>query len=61
MNQQQEPSPQNGQQPKSRRGLNALYWRQIFTLDSVAVKTQKMFSSHGGFLTYAMHNHRETI
>ena len=30
--------------------LNAFYWRQIFVLDSAVVKTQKLFSSHGGYL-----------
>ena len=30
-------------------GLNALYWYQIFALDSVVVKTQILFSSHGAF------------
>ena len=29
-------------------GLNAIYWYQIFALDSGVVKTQKLFSSHGG-------------
>ena len=41
--------------------LNAYNWCQIFTLNSVVVKTQKMFSSHGGFLTNAMNNHAETL
>ena len=40
-------------------GLNAFYWLQIFALDSVVFITQTLFSSHGGFLTYAMHHHRE--
>ena len=35
-------------------GLNAFYWLQIFTLDSVVVNTQNLISSHGGFLTNAM-------
>ena len=40
-----EPLPSNGQQPKLLGGgLNAFYWRQIFALDSVGVKTQKMFN-----------------
>ena len=30
-------------------------------LDSDVVKTQKLFISHGGFLTNAMNHHRETI
>ena len=34
---------------------------QIFALDSAAVKTQNLFTSHEGFLTIAMHHHRETI
>ena len=43
--------------------LNAFYWYQIFTLDYVVVKLQKMFSSHGGFLhaAFAMYHHRETL
>ena len=40
---------------------NAFYWRQIFALDSVVAKAQKLFSSYGGFLTNAMHYHGETI
>ena len=27
-------------------GLNAFYWRQIFSIYSVVVKTQKLFGSH---------------
>ena len=42
-------------------GLKCIYWRQISALDFVVVKTKKMFSSHGAFLTNAMHHHRETI
>ena len=42
-------------------GLRAFYWYQIFTLDSTVVETQNMLSSGGGFLTIAMHHHRETI
>ena len=42
-----EPPPQNGQQPKPLRGLNAFYWYQIFALDSAVVEVQKMLSSHG--------------
>ena len=30
-------------------------------IDSAVVKTQKLFSSHGGYLTIAMCNHRETF
>ena len=41
--------------------LKAFYWRQIFALDSVVIKTQSFFSSHGGFLTNAMYHHSETI
>ena len=36
------------------------YWRKIFAIDSVIMKTQILFSSHGGFLTNAIHHHRET-
>ena len=41
--------------------LNAFHWRQIFTLESAGVKTLKLFSSHGGFLIYAMPHHRDNI
>ena len=42
-------------------GLNVFYWRQIFALDYVfVVKTQKIFSSHGGFLTNAMHHQKQS-
>ena len=40
--------------------VNAFYWRKIFALDSFVDKHKNMFSSHGGFLTNAMHHHRET-
>ena len=56
-----EPPPKNRQQPKPLGGLNAFYWYQIFALDSAVVEAQKMLSSHGGFLTFAMYHHRETI
>ena len=41
--------------------LTVLYWHQIFALDSFVIETQKVFSSHGGSLTFAMYHHRETI
>ena len=34
---------------------------QIFALDSAVVRRQKLFSSHGGFLTNPVNHHRETI
>ena len=40
-------------------GLNAFYWCQIFALDYVFVNVQNLLSSDGGFLTNAMHHHRE--
>ena len=44
------------------RGLKCiLLASNLLTLDSVVVNTQKPFSSHEGFLTNAMHHHRETI
>ena len=60
-----EPSPLNEdhQQPLGGGGgggLNAFTFL-IFTLDSAIVKAQKMFSSHGCLLTYAMFHHRQTI
>ena len=53
----------NRQQPKPLPlgGLNAFYWYQIFALDSVVVKAQRLLSCHGGFLIIAMYHHRETI
>ena len=42
-------------------GLNALYWYQIFALDSAVVEVQEMFSSYGCFLTNAMYQHGETL
>ena len=42
-------------------GLNALYWYQIFALDSAVVEVQEMFSSHGSLLIIAMYNYRETF
>ena len=56
-----EPLPKNGLQPKPLRRLNAFYWYQIFTLDSVVVEIQEMFSSHGSRLTKAMYHHGETL
>ena len=47
-------SIKNGQQPKPQGGLKALYCHQIFGMDSAAVTAQKLFSSHGGFPTYAL-------
>ena len=32
---------------------------KIFALDSDIVKTKTMFSSHGGFLSYVIHQHRK--
>ena len=58
-----EPPPWNGQQPKppggggGGGGLNAVYWYQIFALDSAVVEVQETFSSHGGHLTNAMYHH----
>ena len=42
-------------------GFKAFYWYQIFALNSAVVEAQNMLSSHGEFLTIAMHHHRETI
>ena len=33
--------PENGQQPNSLVGLNVFYWYQIFSVESLVVKTQK--------------------
>ena len=40
------PLPEIRQQPILRGNLNAYYWRQIFALDSVDVKTQTLLNSH---------------
>ena len=34
--------------------LSVFYWHQIFAVDTVNVKTHKLFSSNGGFLTNTM-------
>ena len=41
-----EPSPYNGQQPKSLGGggLTAFYWYKIFALDSAVVEAQKCYA-----------------
>ena len=54
-----EPPPSNRQNPK--RGLNALFWPNLSSVPDFAVVKTQLFSSHGGFLRYAMHHHRETI
>ena len=41
--------------------LNVFYWYQILALDSFVVKTQILFNSHGGLITYVMHHHRVII
>ena len=41
-------------------GIKCISWYQILALDSVVVKSQILYSSHGGFLTYAMHHHDES-
>ena len=57
-----EPPHLNGQQPKPLGGgLNAFYQHQLFAQDSDVVNKQSLISSHEGFLTSAMHHHRETI
>ena len=40
-------------------GVIVFYWRQIFVVDSVFVNAHNLLSSHEGFLTNAMHHHRE--
>ena len=52
---------QQQQNHRLRMGLNALYWYQIFALDSAVVEIQEMFSSHGSLLTNAMYHHGETL
>ena len=47
--------------PLGAYNVNASYWYQIFALDSAVVGAQKLFSSHGEFLTIAMYQYRETI
>ena len=41
--------------------LHAFYWYQTFALDSVVVKTHKLLSSHGDFLTNAMYHPRVNL
>ena len=41
--------------------LNVFNWRSILVLDSAVVKTQTLCISRGGFLTYPMYYHKETI
>ena len=45
---------------RSHWGLS-LFYCQMFALDSAVVKLEKMLSSHGGFITYPMYHHGETI
>ena len=61
MNQQQQNHRLRMDSSLSHWGLNAFYWYQIFALDSVVVKAQKILSYHGGFLSIAIYRHRETI
>ena len=42
-------------------GLNAIYWYQVFALDSAVLEAQEMFSSHGSILLNAMYHHGETL
>ena len=54
----------NGQQPKPLRGWGGtqIHFTGTNSLPYVlSVKKQKMFSSHGGFLTYAMYHHIESL
>ena len=41
--------------------VHAFYLHRNFAQDSAVVIIQNLLSLHGGFLEYAMHNHRETI
>ena len=54
------PPPPPGK-PLGGGGLKALYWYQIYALDSAVVEVQEMFSSHGSLLIIAMYNYRETL
>ena len=60
-----EPLPKNGQMHKPTGGggggLDALYWYQIFALDSAVVEVQEMLGSHGSLLTIEMYHHGETL
>ena len=38
-----------------------MHFTRTIILDSIVVKTQKMLSSHGGFLTTAMYHHSQTM
>ena len=53
---------QQQQNHRLRMDTSLSHHQMHFTvLDSDVVKTQKLFTSHGGFLTNAMNHHRETI
>ena len=54
-------TPTQQLKPSRGRGVKGILLAQIFTLDSVVVRTLNLFSSHRGFLTSAMHHHRETL
>ena len=46
---------------KATRGLNAFYLYQIFALNSAVEEAHIMLRLHGGFLSFAMYHHRETV
>ena len=55
------PPPPLGSHREGGGGLNALYWYQIFGLDSAVVEVQEMFSSDGSLLIIAMYNYEDTF
>ena len=56
-----EPTPKNGQQPNQPGAKMHLIGSKSVPYIYVVVKTQTLFKSHRGFLTNAMHHHREVI
>ena len=54
MNQQQQNHLLRKECSPSYRPRKCIYWRQVFALDFTIVKTQQLFSLHGGFLNKIM-------
>ena len=52
---------ENGQQPKSLGGIKNILLIPNLRPSTAVIEAQTMLSSHGGFLTIAMHHYRETI
>ena len=61
MNHQQQNHSLRMDSSRRHQRLKYIFTNQIFAQYSGVVKTQILFSLRGGFLTYAMFQHRETI